>query len=43
MHKRLWVRGKRLLVDIGPAAFAYTFIYYWAAGVKHHNQIAERD
>jgi hypothetical protein len=43
IHKRLWVRFKRVAIDVGPIAFLYGYIYYWAAEVKHHNSVAERD
>jgi len=42
MPKRLWVRGRRLLVDAGPAFLVYSTIYFWAAATKHHNEVLER-
>jgi hypothetical protein len=43
IHKRLFVRARRIITDAGPAVALYSFIYFWAKEKIHHNQIAERD
>ncbi|KAL9649979.1 hypothetical protein ABK040_014974 [Willaertia magna] len=42
IHKRLFVRFKRIAIDAGPAFALYAGIYFWSNSVKHHNELKER-
>jgi hypothetical protein len=40
---RTWIRTRKILFDVGPAATLYGTIYFWAKNVRHHAEVHERD
>ena len=42
MGSRVWLRTKNALIDIGPAAAAYGYLYYWFQKERAAFKLSER-